>query len=576
MYRYDEFDDRYVRARVAAFRDQVERRLSGALTEDEFKPLRLQNGLYLQLHAYMLRVAIPYGTLNSRQMRQLAMIAERWDKGYGHFTTRQNIQFNWPTLKDTPAILSALADVGMHAIQTSGNCIRNVTADHFAGAAADEIEDPRPTAELLRQWSSGHPEFAFLPRKFKIAVTGSPNDRAVTKAHDIGLRMVRDGDGAPGFEVIVGGGLGRTPMIGKVMRDYLPKADLLPYLEAILRVYNLHGRRDNKYKARIKILTHETGIDVLREQVEAEFRQLKAAGPDATTAVDAREIGRIEAYFRQSAFVKLPATDASFDRAYETDAGFRAWVETNTAPHKQQGYRIVTISLKPIGAAPGDASADQMRAVAEIAAHYGLDEIRVSHEQNLVLPHIRLGDLATVFAALQKAGLGTANVGLASDIIACPGMDYCALATARSIPVAQDIARRFSDPVLAREIGKLQIKISGCINACGHHHVGHIGILGLEKAGVESYQITLGGDATETAEIGKRVGPGFAFEAVGPAIERLVQAYLALRASPDETFLAAYRRLGAEPFKQALYGGAGETPRAAPPPPAPVFDTYHY
>jgi len=558
MYRYDEFDARYVEARVESFRDQVERRLSGALTEDEFKPLRLQNGLYLQLHAYMLRVAIPYGSLDSRQMRQLAMIAERWDKGYGHFTTRQNIQFNWPKLRDVPAILDALAEVGMHAIQTSGNCIRNVTADHFAGAAADEIEDPRPTAELIRQWSSGHPEFAFLPRKFKIAVTGSPNDRAVTRAHDIGLRMVRDAAGEPGYEVIVGGGLGRTPMIGKVLRPFLPKAALLPYLEAILRVYNLHGRRDNKYKARIKILVHETGLERIRSDVEAEFARQQAAGPAATVAVDPAEVARIEAYFAPPAFAP-PAfappqqANAAFDLAFANDPQFRAWLENNTADHRAPGYRIVTISVKPIGEAPGDASADQMRAMADLAERYSHDELRISHEQNVVLPHVRLNDLPTVFAGLQRAGLGTANVGLASDIIACPGMDYCALATARSIPIAQELSRRFADPVRAREIGKLQIKISGCINACGHHHVGHIGILGLEKAGVESYQITLGGDATETAEIGKRAGPGFAFEEVGPAIERLLDAYLDLRLDETERFLDCFRRLGADPFKEALY-----------------------
>ena len=563
MYRYDEFDDHFVRNRVQQFRGQVERRLSGALTEDEFKPLRLQNGLYLQLHAYMLRVAIPYGTLNSRQMQQLAMIAEHWDKGYGHFTTRQNIQFNWPKLGDVPDILSALADVGMHAIQTSGNCIRNVTADHFAGAAADEIEDPRPTAEIVRQWSSGHPEFAFLPRKFKIAVTGSPNDRAVTKAHDIGLRMVRGQDGAPGYEVIVGGGLGRTPMIGKVIREFLPKAHLLPYLEAVLRVYNLHGRRDNKYKARIKILVHEAKLETIRAEVEAEFQQLLAENGGPTYALAASEVGRIEAYFAPPAFETLPDQDDSLDAALAADAALCAWVQNNTAEHRRTGYRIVTVSLKPIGEAPGDASADQMRALAEIAARYSLDELRVSHEQNIVLPHVRLSDLPTVFASLQKSGLAEANIGLVSDIIACPGMDYCALATARSIPVAQEISKRFADPAVAQDIGKLQIKISGCINACGHHHVGHIGILGLEKAGIESYQITLGGDATETTAIGERAGPGFAYDEVVPAIERLVETYRGVRLGPEETFLQAYRRLGAAPFKAALYPSKAMTSTAA-------------
>ena len=574
MYRYDEFDERYVRARVGQFRGQVERRLSGALTEEEFKPLRLQNGLYLQLHAYMLRVAVPYGTLNGRQMRQLAMIAERWDKGYGHFTTRQNIQFNWPKLKDVPAILDALADVGMHAIQTSGNCIRNVTADHFAGAADDEIEDPRPTAELIRQWSSGHPEFAFLPRKFKIAVTGSPNDRAVVKAHDIGLRMLRDAAGEPGYEVIVGGGLGRTPMIGKTLRGFLPKAELLPYLEAILRVYNLHGRRDNKYKARIKILVHETGLDELRDEVEAEFRAIRAA-PAPSHAVDPAEVARIEAYFAPPAFETLTEPSVALDMALANDPAFRAWHETNTSAHRMPGYRIVTISVKPIGEAPGDADAAQMRAMADIAEAFSFDELRISHMQNVVLPHVRQQDLPEVFARLQQAGLATANIGLASDIIACPGMDYCALATARSIPVAQELSRRFADPARAREIGKLQIKISGCINACGHHHVGHIGILGLEKAGVESYQITLGGDATENAAIGTRAGPGFGFEEVAPAIERLVDAYIACRQGPEEDFIACFRRLGPAPFKDALYAKpAADAPAARDP--SFVYHGCHY
>ncbi len=565
MYRYDEFDDRFVRERVSQFRSQVERRLSGALTEDEFKPLRLQNGLYLQLHAYMLRVAVPYGTLDSRQMRQLAMIAERWDKGYGHFTTRQNIQYNWPKLADVPDILEALADVGMHAIQTSGNCIRNVTADHFAGAADDEIEDPRPTAEIVRQWSNGHPEFAFLPRKFKIAVTGSPNDRAVTKAHDIGLRMLRNTLGEPGYEVIVGGGMGRTPMIGKVIREFLPKAELLPYLEAVLRVYNLHGRRDNKYKARIKILVHEAKLETIRAEVEDEFRRLRAESDGPTLALSPEEITRIEAYFTPPAFEELPDADSDLDAALMADATFRDWMKTNVVGHRKSGYRIVTVSLKPIGSAPGDASAEQMRALADIAARYSLDELRVSHEQNIVLPHVRAADLPEVFACLQQADLATANIGLVSDIIACPGMDYCALATARSIPVAQELSKRFADPALAKDIGKLQIKISGCINACGHHHVGHIGILGLEKAGVESYQITLGGDATETTAIGERAGPGFAYDEVVPAIERLLDAYRALRLTDDETFLQTYRRLGATPFKAALYSQATNGSRPAVP-----------
>jgi len=562
MYRYDEFDADYVAARVAQFRDQTRRRIDGKLTEDEYKPLRLQNGLYLQLHAYMLRVAIPYGTLSARQMRALAEVAERWDRGYGHFTTRQNIQFNWTKLKDVGDILEHLAGVEMHAIQTSGNCIRNVTADHFAGAAADEIEDPRPTAELIRQWSTAHPEFAFLPRKFKIAVTGAPNDRAVTRAHDIGLRMVRGPSGEPGYEVIVGGGLGRTPMIGKTLRHFLPKAHLLPYLEAILRVYNLHGRRDNKYKARIKILVHETGEAEIRKEVEAEFeRRLEAfGGPEV--APDAAEMARIEAYFAPPALDRRPAVSSREDAAKAVDPAFAAWLERNVKPHRVPGHGIVTVSLKAIGEAPGDASAAQMRALADLADRYSLGELRISHEQNVILPHVRRDDLPQLHAALLRDGLATANAGLITDIIACPGLDYCALATARSIPIAQDIARRFGDGERARAIGDMQIKISGCINACGHHHVGHVGILGLEKAGVESYQITLGGDATETAAIGERVGPGLAAEEVGPAMERLADAYLALRKGSEERFLDALRRLGPAPFKAAIYDEAARADAA--------------
>ncbi|MDU8945342.1 nitrite/sulfite reductase [Ovoidimarina sediminis] len=543
MYTYSEFDEAFVRKRVAQFRTQVERRIDGSLTEDEFKPLRLMNGLYLQLHAYMLRVAIPYGTLNARQMRQLAMIAERWDKGYGHFTTRQNIQFNWPKLRDVPDILDALADVGMHAIQTSGNTIRNVTADHFAGAAADEIADPRPVAELLRQWSTDHPEFQFLPRKFKIAITGSPNDRAVTKAHDIGLRMV-ERDGEAGFEVIVGGGLGRTPMIGKVIRDFLPKADLLPYVEAIVSVWNLLGRRDNKYKARIKITVHEHGIEEISRLVEARFAEIRPA----FSGIDQDVLAGIEAQFAPPAFGDagpMPTTDPG--------AGFRSWLDTNIAPHRRDDHAIVSISLKAHGATPGDASADQMRVMADLAERFAYDELRISHEQNVILPHVPRDALPEIYAALRDAGLATANIGLVSDIIACPGMDYCALATARSVPIAQEIAMRFDELKLEHEIGPLKIKISGCINACGHHHVGHIGILGLDRAGVENYQITLGGDGSETAAIGERAGPGFSAEEIVPAIERLIGAYLDHRADAEETFLDTYRRLGLAPFKAALY-----------------------
>ncbi len=553
MYRYDEFDTAYVNQRVAQFSDQIARRIDGRLSEEEFKPLRLQNGLYLQLHAYMLRIAIPYGTLSGRQMEALADIAERWDKGYGHFTTRQNIQFNWTWLSDVPAILAHLASVEMHAIQTSGNCIRNVTADHFAGAAADEVEDPRPTAELIRQWSTAHPEFAFLPRKFKIGVTGARADRAVTRSHDIGLTIVRGEDGAVGYEVTVGGGMGRTPMVGKVIRPFLPKAELLPYLESILRTYNLLGRRDNKYKARVKILVHEEGLEKIRALVEAEFaRQMAEVGGPVVQPVPA-EVARIAAYFAPPALPARAAASDALETARTFDPRFAAWLETNTHQHRVPGYAIATVSLKAIGAAPGDASAQQMRALAALARRYSADELRISHEQNVILPHVALDDLPLLHAALQREGLATANAGLISDIIACPGLDYCALATARSIPIAQDIARRFADPVRARAIGEFKIKISGCINACGHHHVGHVGILGLEKAGIENYQITLGGDATENCAIGERVGPGIAAEEVGPAIERLVDAYLGLRGHADEPFIETYRRLGAAPFKAALY-----------------------
>ena len=547
MYKYNDFDEGFVRERVSQFRAQVNRRIDGSLTEDEFKPLRLMNGLYLQLHAYMLRVAIPYGTLNSHQMRQLAMIADRWDKGYGHFTTRQNIQYNWPKLADVPDILEALADVEMHALQTSGNTIRNVTADHFAGAAADEIEDPRPVAELLRQWSTDHPEFQFLPRKFKIAVTGSPNDRAVVKAHDIGIRMIRDESGEAGFEVIVGGGLGRTPMIGKVIRGFLPKADLLPYVEAIVAVYNRLGRRDNKYKARIKITVHENGLETIRDLVEAEFERKKGE----FSGIDQQFLVQIEQSFASPAFIT--ASSEAYEKTRAESPAFRSWTDTNLAAHRAPGYAIVSISLKAHGATPGDASADQMRQIADLAERYGHDEIRISHEQNVILPHVHESHLPALYAALCEAGLATANIGLISDIIACPGMDYCALATARSIPIAQEIATRFDELKLEHDIGALKIKISGCINACGHHHVGHIGILGLDRAGVENYQITLGGDGTEAASIGERAGPGFSADDIVPAIERLIYAYLDHRADAGETFLEAYRRLGPDPFKAALY-----------------------
>ena len=548
MYIYSDFDETFVRDRVRTFRTQVERRIDGELTEDEFKPLRLMNGLYLQLHAYMLRVAIPYGTLNVAQMRQLAMIAERWDKGYGHFTTRQNIQFNWPKLRDVPDMLEALADVGMHAIQTSGNCVRNVTADHFAGAAADEIADPRPFAELLRQWSTDHPEFQFLPRKFKIAITGSPSDRAVTRAHDIGLRVLRNDAGEVGFEVSVGGGLGRTPMLGRVIRDWLPKADLLPYVEAILGVYNQLGRRDNKYKARIKIAVHEMGLETLRDLVEARFVETRAE----FSGVDQDVLARIEADFTPPGFVRKPIPEAP------EGAGFRAWAETNLTAHREPDHAMVTISVKAHGATPGDATADQMRVMADLAERYGYGELRISHQQNVILPHVHRADLPAVYAGLREVGLAMANLGLISDIIACPGMDYCALATARSIPIAQQIALRFEELKLEHEVGPLRLNISGCINACGHHHVGHIGILGLERAGVETYQITLGGDPTETAAIGERTGRGFSAEEIVGAVERIVLAYLDLRTSEEETFLEAFRRVGMGPFRATLYEGEAE------------------
>lgn len=547
MYHHSEFDRAFVVDRAARFRDQVNRRISGALTEDEFRPLRLMNGVYLQLHAYMLRVAIPYGSINPDQMRQLAMIADRWDKGYGHFTTRQNIQYNWPKLVDIPDMLDALAAVGMHAIQTSGNTIRNVTADHFAGAAADEIADPRAYAELIRQWSTDHPEFQFLPRKFKIAISGSPNDRAVVKSHDIGLRMVEE-NGVAGFEVTVGGGLGRTPLVGQVIRSFLPAPDLLPYLESILSAYNTVGRRDNKYKARLKIAVLELGIDHIRELTEARFKEIRPLF-DGT---DQQILAQIASQFSSPTLVDGRSI-AEYDAARAADPIFRSWSDTNLSTHRHPDYAIATISLKKHGATPGDASSDQMRLIADLAERFGQGDIRISHEQNVVLPHIHKADLPALHAALREADLATANLGLISDIIACPGLDYCALATARSIPIAQQIATRFDELKLEHEIGEMKIKISGCINACGHHHVGHIGILGLDRAGVENYQVTLGGDATETMAVGERAGPGFSKDEIIPAIERLVGAYLDIREDASETFIEAYRRLGPDPFKAALY-----------------------
>jgi len=549
MYRYDEFDSAFVAERVEQFRDQVSRRLSGELNEEQFKPLRLMNGVYLQLHAYMLRIAIPYGTLSSVQMRKLAYIARRYDRGYGHFTTRQNLQFNWPALSDCPDILAELATVEMHAIQTSGNCIRNVTTDHFAGAAADEIEDCRTYAEILRQWSSIHPEYSYLPRKFKIALNGAPSDRAAIQVHDLGLQIVKNERGELGFTVYLGGGQGRTPLVASKIRDFLPKKDLLAYIDAIMRVYNLEGRRDNKYRARVKILVDERGIDAIREDVEKDFAQHR----DENLTLPQAELDRIAAYFALPDLPERKATSGLCEARKAGDPSFAQFVKYNVAQHKVPGYCIATISLKPVGGIPGDCTAEQMELAADLAETYSQSEIRVAHEQNLVLPHVALDDLPAVFDKLVAHGLAEGNVGLVSDIIACPGLDYCALATARSIPIAQRISERFGNGERAADIGPLKINVSGCINACGHHHVGHIGILGLDKKGVESYQISLGGSADETCEIGRIIGPGFSSEEIIDAIERLVETYVKLREHKEEDFLATVRRLGLKPFQEAVY-----------------------
>ena len=548
MYRYDNYDQTLVDERVAQFRGQVARRIAGELTEDEFKPLRLMNGLYLQLHAYMLRVAIPYGTLSSQQLRKLAHIARRYDKGYGHFTTRQNIQFNWVSLEETPDILAELASVEMHAIQTSGNCIRNVTADHFAGVAGDEIEDPRIYCEIIRQWSTFHPEFSFLPRKFKIAVTGSPHDRAAVKVHDIGLRMHRNESGEAGFEVLVGGGQGRTPVIAKTIRPFLPKRHLLSYLEAILRIYNQLGRRDNLYKSRIKILVDSVGVDRFTQLVEEEWQQIR----DGYLELPAAEIERIRGYFAPPAYRALDGKVPDHEAQLRRDFRFARWVRTNVTPHKRPGYSVVTLSLKPVGGVPGDATDAQMDAVSDLADRYSFGEIRVTHEQNLVLADVETSALYALWQRLHELGLATPNVGLASDIIACPGLDYCALANARSIPVSQRISRQLGDLTRLLDIGELKIKISGCINACGHHHVGHIGILGVDKKGEEFYQVTLGGSADENASIGDIVGPAFSADAVVGAVETVIDTYLAVR-EDGERFLDTYRRVGLAPFKEKLY-----------------------
>jgi sulfite reductase (NADPH) hemoprotein beta-component len=549
MYRYDQFDARLVAERVAQFRGQVARRLSGALTEDEFKPLRLQNGVYLQLHAYMLRIAIPYGQLSPVQLRRLAEIARDYDKGFGHFTTRQNIQFNWVALKDIPDVLAKLAEVEMHAIQTSGNCIRNTTTDHFAGAAQDEVVDPRAWCEIIRQWSTFHPEFAFLPRKFKIAVTAAEHDRAAIRVHDVGLHIRKRGDEI-GFEVHVGGGQGRTPHIAALVNPFVPEAQILDYLEAIMRVYNRYGRRDNKYKARIKILVSELGEAEYIRQVEEEF----AAQRDAEKInLPQAEIDRIHAYFAPPSLAQKPAGSKLFEAAKIADPAFARWTRANLHPHKVPGYASVTVSLKPIGVAPGDATDKQMEIVADLAEKYGYGDIRVSHAQNLILPHIALDDLPEVYAALDAAGLGAANESRITDMIVCPGLDYCNLANARSIPVALEVQKLFADPAYEEDIGKLHINVSGCINACGHHHVGHIGILGVDKKGEEFYQILLGGRADEKAALGEIVGPGLKADDVPGAIHRVVEFYRAERTSPAETFIDTLARLGHARFQEALY-----------------------
>ena len=550
MYRYDEFDAAFVRERTEQFSDQVRRRIAGELNEDQFRPLRLMNGLYLQLHAYMLRVAVPYGTMSSKQLRMLGHIARTYDRNYGHFTTRQNIQFNWPKLRDIPKILELLASVEMHAIQTSGNCIRNITTDQFAGAAADEILDPRPVAEILRQWSSLHPEFLYLPRKFKIAMSGATHDRAAIRFHDIGLQAITNAEGEIGWEVWVGGGLGRTPIIGKLINPHVPHEHLLAYLESILRVYNRYGRRDNKYKARIKILVHEEGIDNIRAQVEEEFSHVKGG----VLTLPQEELDRIGAYFAAPAFERLNSSAIDVAREKIINPPYGRWLDNNLNAHQRPGYVSVTVSLKPIGGAPGDATSEQMEAIADLAERYSFDELRVSHEQNLVLPHVKIADLPAIYEKLVEIGFAEGNAGLITDMIACPGLDFCALANARSIPIAQELSRKFAAPERQKQIGDLKIKISGCINACGHHHVGHIGILGVEKKGTELYQITVGGDATEQASIGDILGHGFVAEDVPDAIERLVDTYIARRESEAEPFIAAFRRLGKEPFKEALYG----------------------
>ncbi|TAI65276.1 nitrite/sulfite reductase [Bradyrhizobium sp. Leo170] len=548
MYAYDELDRTLLHERVEEFRDQVKRRLSGELTEDEFKILRLQNGVYLQLHAYMFRVAIPYGTLSSKQLRALAYVARRYDRGYGHFTTRQNIQFNWIKLAELPDALADLAEVGIHAMQTSGNNMRNVTSDQWAGVAPSEVEDPRIWSELLRQHTTLHPEFSFLPRKFKIAITASDHDRAAIRIHDIGLRLHKNADGETGFEVLVGGGLGRTPFIGKTIKPFVHGRDILSYVEAILRVYNQYGRRDNIYKARIKILVHELGIEKFGKEVEEEWQLLR----DSALTLDDAAIEEVRSRFSYPAYEKLPHMPDELKQAAH-DPLFERWRKNSVFPHKAQGYSIVTLSLKPVGGPPGDATAEQMDVIADLADRYSFGEIRVGHEQNLALPHVAKRDLPALWKALDKVGLATPNVNLVSDIIACPGLDYCSLANARSIPIAQELTRRFANHDTAGLIGRLHINISGCINACGHHHVGHIGILGVEKNGEEFYQITIGGRADESAALGTLIGPSVPYAEVADVVEDIVEAYLALRDSPDELFIDTVKRLGVEPFRERVY-----------------------
>jgi len=542
MYQYDQFDQTLVEERVAQFRDQTRRFLAGALTEDQFRPLRLMNGLYIQRHAPMLRVAIPYGLLASRQLRKLAEIATRYDRGYGHFTTRQNIQYNWPTLESVPDILAELASVQMHAIQTSGNCIRNVTSDHLAGVTPDELEDPRPYCEIIRQWSTLHPEFAFLPRKFKIAVSGAARDRAATQVHDIGLQLVRNDNGEIGFEVLVGGGLGRTPMIGQTVRPFLEKRHLLSYLEAILRVYNLHGRRDNKYKARVKILLKETGAEEFTRQVEAEWAHIRDG-----MELDSAEIERVSRQFAPPAYEAAAAAPATSD-----DPAFAAWYRRNTAAHKVAGYRVVFVSLKPSGIAPGDMTAAQMEAVADLADRYSFGEIRVTHTQNLVLADVRESDLAALWQALASLGLATPNIGTATDMICCPGLDFCSLANASSIPIALEIQQRLEDFDYLFDLGDIRINLSGCMNGCGHHTVGHIGILGVDKKGEEWYQLTLGGSSANDASLGERLGPALAKDQVAGAVEQILSTYVRLREA-GESFLDTVRRTGIEPFQETVY-----------------------